>query len=351
MIRFKVYKLSQLVYMALVVVLVILLVVVAVRLWQGSRTTNEPVTQRIVQPVETPQTIEKPPQAASFFDAVAQTLPEITPNRSSAPSRGMERTDVELVTPQAVYLSESDIVEDEHLEAGDVTAEVQIQIAGITGNATVVSAPAGEPLVLIYHTHSREAYKPTEAEPYVKTVAWRTLDTQHSIIRVGDALTDALADLGVRTLHDRTDHETPYSKAYTRSLETTTQYKEDYASLQVFIDLHRDGYDEGTRKDSDLQVTYEGKTYAKIMFVVGMGEGYQNAPNWQENYKAAKQITDELDKLVPGIAKPILVRKERFNQHLSDKTLLIEVGSNLTTLEVALNSAPVLAQALSTIMK
>ena len=74
--------------------------------------------------------------------------------------------------------------------------------------------------VLIYHTHTYEAYEQTQDAPYEETEKWRTADSAHNVVRVGEELAALLRSLGVEVVHDVTAFEPPnLSSAYTRSLE------------------------------------------------------------------------------------------------------------------------------------
>ena len=69
------------------------------------------------------------------------------------------------------------------------------------------SAPRSDaPSVLIYHTHTHEAYAQDSEDPYEAIETWRTVDEEHSVVRVGTALADALTSLGYKVNHDTTDH-------------------------------------------------------------------------------------------------------------------------------------------------
>ena len=63
------------------------------------------------------------------------------------------------------------------------------------------------PRVLIYHTHTHEAYEQTDEDPYEALEAWRTDDEAHSVVRVGEELAELLRAEGCEVVHDVTDHE------------------------------------------------------------------------------------------------------------------------------------------------
>ncbi len=95
-----------------------------------------------------------------------------------------------------------------------------------------------------------------------------------------------------------------------------------------------------------------GKRVARMMFVVGTGQGvtgvgWKERPQWQQNYQLALDITDELNSICPTLGKPVRVKTGRYNQHMSSRAMLIEVGHNKNTLEEALNAMPYFAQAIA----
>jgi stage II sporulation protein P len=122
----------------------------------------------------------------------------------------------------------------------------------------------------------------------------------------------------------------------------------------MFIDIHRDAYDNSAlRRDA---VIVDGKLCAKIMFVVGTGEataaqGELPRPNWQQNFQLAQSVTNQLNKYAEGLAKPVRVKSNRYNQHVSDMCMLIEIGHNGNTLQEAKNSVPYVAKAIAAVVK
>lgn len=219
---------------------------------------------------------------------------------------------------------------------------------------TAAPTPAdwgGEPLILIYHTHTTEAYTPTEQYSYTASGDWRTHDNTMNIVAVGELLAQSLRDTyGIPVLHDTTDHEPPSLRSsYTRSLRTMLEYREKYPSLVLYIDVHRDS---GTGPD---YVTVNGANCARMMFVVGTGEGatgsgYSEMPDFEANYAMAEAVTSYLLALNNGLMRNIRVKSGRYNQHAASCCLLVEVGHNGNTLEEALASAKLLAEAIAAVL-
>ena len=207
---------------------------------------------------------------------------------------------------------------------------------------------ADAPSILIYHTHTHEAYAQDSADPYVAVETWRTTDAEHSVVRVGAALADALTNLGYRVVHDVTDHEQDsLSSAYLRSLETLEGYKE---SFDLRIDLHRDAYVEGLQPCLRID---DGLEYAQMMLLVGRGDAYDEdeKPNYVENLSFSQLLTNEMNDRIPGICRNVTVKKGRYNQHTDKRCILVEVGHNFNTLEQALSSVPCLAASIDASLK
>jgi stage II sporulation protein P len=206
-----------------------------------------------------------------------------------------------------------------------------------------LKTPEAGPAVLIIHSHGTESYTQTAQLSYTPAGDYRTLDEDHNMLRVGDALQKALEARGISVLHDRNLHDYPsYPDAYINSRKTVQQYLEDYPTLCLVIDLHRDAADTAGGQLTTT-ATVEGRQSSQLMLVVGSNAGGRTHGEWEKNLALAVQLHARLEKRYPGICRPISLRKERFNQDLSPGALLIEVGAAGDTLEKALNAVEALA--------
>lgn len=206
-------------------------------------------------------------------------------------------------------------------------------------------SPVELPSILIYHTHTHEAYEQIETDRYDAIETWRTTDQDYSIVRVGQELADLLRNYGFFVVHDTTDHEQDDLKtAYTRSLETLSSYEEKF---DLYIDLHRDAYVDGTQK---RVITDNGDRLAQIMILIGNGEGFDEKPFYEENLAFAEALTERINKAQPGLCKDVLVKDGRYNQHIGLFGVLIEVGHNRNTLKEAMASLPSLAQGIKSLL-
>lgn len=232
--------------------------------------------------------------------------------------------------------------ENEHTDEATESIIVEVVRAGQT-DAPV--RPAEKPRVLIYHTHTHEAYAQTDDDPYEETEAWRTGDPSHSVVRVGEALAEMLIRCGFEVVHDQTDHEPPkLSTAYARSLKTLEQYADQ--PFDLYIDLHRDAYNESL---ADCAVV-NGQRAAQLMALIGNGGEYEVKPDYEANLRFAQRLTNRINEQAPGLCREVMVKNGRYNQHVGTPSVLIEVGHNQNTLQEALASMPVLADALQSLM-
>jgi stage II sporulation protein P len=197
----------------------------------------------------------------------------------------------------------------------------------------------GEPSVLIVHTHGSEAYTRAPGETYEESDTYRTEDKEYSIIRVGDELAAALAELGVSAVHDREIYDYPsYAGAYGRSLEATKRSLEKYPSIRLVIDLHRDAIASPDGSQFKTIADINGELCSQIMLVVGTnGSGLQH-PGWRDNMKLALRLQNEMNGRFPTLARPITAAKYRYNQHLTPGSLIVEVGAAGNTLSESLSA-------------
>lgn len=248
-------------------------------------------------------------------------IPSITPEHTAVPSPVPEET------PQP-------------------TADAAFRVEVI--RATEAPCPWAGKRVLIYHSHTWEAYEQTPGAPYKETERWRTKDERCNMLAVGEALAAHLTALGIEVVHDRTAFEPPnLDGAYTRSLAMLEARTESGEQYDLYIDLHRDALAD----TSTIRRTVEtpGGTSARFMVLVGKGTtgGYTVRPDWEANLAIARRITDSLNAQVAGIARDVKIKTGRFNQHIAPRCVLIECGVNTNTLEQVLTGLPYLAQAIA----
>lgn len=207
--------------------------------------------------------------------------------------------------------------------------------------------------VLIYHSHTYEAFEPDYPGQYKQTERWRTADSGYNVVRVGAELARILRDTyGMEVVHDDTAFEPPdYETAYQRSLEALENYTARGETFDLYIDLHRDAYVEGRHEANAVWV--DGQNVARMMFLVGKGtstfngQDFLQKPRWEENYLRADVITEAINLISENLCRSVSVRTSRYNQHISTGALLVEVGNNMNSLDEALAAVPYLARAIA----
>ena len=209
---------------------------------------------------------------------------------------------------------------------------------------------APEPTVLILHTHTTESYT-KQTEDYKETASWRTLDEGYNMLSIGDALGRLLAREGITAVHDRQIHDYPsYNGSYNHARKAITQYLQEYPSIRLVLDLHRDAADTGSGQLRPL-VTLDGIPTARLMLVLGTGDGGLSHPNWKENLALAAKLHIQLERQAPGITRPLLLRSQRFNQDLHPGALLVEVGAAGNTHAEALAAVQQLGLAIAALAR
>lgn len=200
--------------------------------------------------------------------------------------------------------------------------------------------------IVIFHTHTSESYTPTEKYMYQASGNFRTLDINCNVVGVGNELTNRLLNKNINVIHDSTVHDYPeYNGSYTRSMQTVQSILNNNAA-DIVIDLHRDALADSTYAPS---VMIGDEKAAQLMFVMGSDEGGLDHPNWNQNLKIAIKIQEKANEMYPGLFKPILLTKYRYNQHLAKGSCIIEVGATGNTMEECLVSMKYLAEVISSV--
>lgn len=207
-----------------------------------------------------------------------------------------------------------------------------------------------KPAIIIYHTHTTEAFTPIENQKYKESGYHKTLDNNYNVCRVGEEIKNYIEkNFGIAVLHDMTVHDYPsYNNSYKRSKPTIEGLIKKYTSAEIIIDLHRDAFQEDIKDiRKKMVVDVSGVKAAKIMFVIGKAN-----PHWKDNYNFSSKVKQKIEEMAPGITKEILARdKIIYNQDISNKALLIEIGADCNTLDEVLVSAKIVAKALGEMLK
>ena len=206
---------------------------------------------------------------------------------------------------------------------------------------------SNEPQVLIMHTHTTESFEPFERTYYDNSFGYRTTDNSKNVVMIGDAITDELEKSGIKTIHNNTYHDYPsYTGSYERSAVTVQNILDEYPSIKVVLDIHRDALS----RDGDLLqpvIEIDGKKSAQIMIISGCDDGTMDMPNYMENFKFASLLQNQIYSDYGDFARPILFDYRKYNQNLTTGSLLIEVGTHGSTLEQVRYAGQLLGKSIS----
>lgn len=201
--------------------------------------------------------------------------------------------------------------------------------------------------MLILHTHATETYQTWDTPVYDSDFTARTKDTTLNMCAVGEAMTKVLNDAGITTLHDTTLHDSPsYTESYARSAQTARRYLEEYPSIKVVLDVHRDAMESGDARVRPL-TTLDGQPTAQVMIIAGCNNGGTvQLPNWRLNLCFAAKWEERMEMLYPGLTRPVLCGYRFYNQDVSPGALLIEIGGHANTVQQAVRAGQYAAKAL-----
>ena len=221
--------------------------------------------------------------------------------------------------------------------------------------AALITAPlqfdrtADGPLVLVVHTHATEAYTVADGDEYFGN--YRTTDVNFNVVRVGQALADRLNENGVPTVHDTTLNDEPgYYDAYERTAAVIAGYLEEYPSIQMVIDVHRDAVTLDDGSEMAVPCRLNGKDAAQLMLVMGTDIAGLEHPDWRSNLSMALKLQAHCERVAPGCFRQMSLRAERYNEHLTPNSILLEVGAAGNTLREAIVSAEFFADRLTEIL-
>ncbi len=221
----------------------------------------------------------------------------------------------------------------------------QVDVSQLLREGPPLRLPADAPQILILHTHGSEAYTPAGLDRYESDDNNRTDDTRYNIVRVGDELARLLSEAGLQVLHDREIYDFPsYTGSYTRSGEAVETYLREYPSIAVVLDVHRDalGSDGVVYK---TMAEEEGTVASQLMLLAGSDESGLEHPRWRENLALALYLQEAVGRKHPTLMRPVALVPQRYNQHLTTGSLILEVGSSGNTLQEALAAVRLFADA------
>ena len=213
--------------------------------------------------------------------------------------------------------------EEDDVKGTDRTEKEEKKTEKDSGKSEKTVRPSGDPLVIIYHTHASESYMPYKESNYHR-------EAEKGTVRdVGDVLEAELEKKGINVVHDKTVHDRPsYNESYNKSLATIEALRDKYPSALYIIDLHRDAAPASASEGKYIRIN--GSRTAKFSMVVG-----QANDNYVELYDFAEKISEKAETMYEGFGGAIIERNYNYNEYLTDRCLLLEIGNNKNTIEEA----------------
>jgi len=224
------------------------------------------------------------------------------------------------VNPGDQYISDDDTLYEITAVEGAVAhcRTIEKLSSAAPDNAIFVQAAAPDapkPRIAIYHTHSDESYIPNAGSP--------TKPGNGQVMLVGSTLAERLTELGYKVDHSKTAHDPHDANAYHRSRRTALKLLQKQPD--AIFDIHRD-----SAPLSAYSTTIDGQNVCKLMLVVGQQN--QNRQTTRDFARSIKRATDDKYR---GLIRGIFLARGNYNQDLSPRAMLIEVGTESNTLEAA----------------
>lgn len=195
------------------------------------------------------------------------------------------------------------------------------------------------PQILIYHTHGSESYAQSDGETYTESDPYRTTDCTHNVVRVGEEMARIFRSYGFQVIHDTELYDYPaYSGAYERSGAAVRRWLEQYPTIRLALDVHRDALVGNDGAIYKLITQENGRRAAQVMLVVGTGHD-----GWKDNLALGVRVQRELLADYVTLARPVVLRSGKYNQDCLSGSLLVEVGGHGNTLTEALAGAQLFA--------
>jgi stage II sporulation protein P len=231
--------------------------------------------------------------------------------------------------------------------------KIDLDIAKELGTPLDISIKKdGKPEVLIYHTHTTEAYTDKDRGFIYSSYSSRTTDNRFNVTRVGEEIKEVLESYDISVIHDKTVHDNPsYKGSYWRSLSTIKKNLEKYPSIQVLLDIHRDSVGEKETGKSKLVSMLNGEKVAQIMILAGCDSGNNDFPNWRKNLRLALRLQRSTENLCSGMARPLKFDEMELNMSAHPGSLLIEVGTDVNTIKEACLAGKMLGKSLASVLE
>ncbi len=238
-----------------------------------------------------------------------------------------------------------------NIRVRNITETKSINIENVLNEPLELTIDKSKPAVLIFHSHTSEAYELIERSWFAEGSTSRSSNENLNVVRVGTEITNYLEKFGYTVIHDKTIHDDDYDGSYPHSRKTIEKILEENPQIKIVIDIHRDSIDLDSGAKIKPVTVIDGKKAAQMMIISGAEEGkITDFPDWEYNLGFAVKLQKKCEDMFPGIMRPLLFTQKKYNMDITHFSLLIEMGSEANTLEEACYSGRLLAAALASFM-
>ena len=276
------------------------------------------------------------------------------------------QTPADVARMEAQYLAvfadqseDGDVLEDDFSASGTTD---RVQNAAIR-NATATKCPdfeallmlgadlhvprSNEPLVLIYHTHTSESYLLSDNGSFWNAYDTHTDEADRNMIRIGDAMKTVLENAGIGVIHDTSVYDADYNGAYARSRDGIEKILAENPSVQIVLDVHRDAFYYSDTERGKPVTVIDGRKAAQAMIISGAEEGQiADFSDWEYNLRFALELQNTASEMYETLMRPLYFCQRKYNMDICKNALLLEIGTDANTLDEALYSATLCANAL-----
>lgn len=253
-------------------------------------------------------------------------------------------------------------VEEIQLEGGTQVGTFYVKDTTNSGtdlNAALAEDPSvhlkcdGSVEILIYHTHTSEAYSTSYTGFYYTDMETRTGNQDQSVVAAGEELKRSLEAAGFGVVHDTTVNDSLYNGSYDRSWEVLQKNLAEYPTIQVTIDVHRDSMTTESGVKYKPTATINGRKAAQVMLLAGCDAdgGWGDFPLWEENLRLDLRVQEKLQELYPGLARPMSFSNSKYNMNATTGSMLVEVGTEVNTVSEARYAGQLVGEALAQVLK
>jgi stage II sporulation protein P len=146
------------------------------------------------------------------------------------------------------------------------------------------------------------------------------------MLRIGQEIAQILNQSGIPALHDTTMHDASgYDAAYERTEVAISAYLEQYPSICMVIDVHRDAAQASDGSQISRTTILNGQEMAQLLLVMGTDTAELPHPNWEQNLSFALKLQAYIAQSAPDLMRPLMLRAARYNELLTPQSILLEV--------------------------